>query len=1537
MVFGSKHHGKRRDLRPPGRKVVPTAQTMARCTGSVGLALQTSQKRTASLRPKRGARQGIHMQMLDVAAPPQRTRSAWVFRHAIRLLAILLLLWGNHALANSNWCASYQVKAKACADIQGQLETSPYIDYLTQSCQTTVNLDRVSGTFSVYYVAGGVSHGYKWDWWCPKTSLPPPAKDIGKPHCGACVGDPIQGRTGNVFATETDVEPQGRLGFRRYYNSDASVQDVRLGPHWTHTYARRIRYSPGNGGTLLPTAVLVEDDGRELTYQLNSGTWSGEADVSEELTSQPDANGQIAGWTVRRVNSRSVETYGADGVLLSTTDENGQATSLTYEPVPSGQGSGRRLTTAIDPFGRSIHLAYDSVGRLASITDATNATSGLQYDADGQLSGVTFPDGSTRSYLYNESGHVAGSAPNRPLLTGVIDENGQRAATYDYDASGRGISTRRANDVDRYDISFKSDGSTDVTHPLGQVRNQTFSVNSGSTYANTLSGPCAGCGNIAARSYDIFGNLNQSTDFNGVVTNYTYDVNRLLTSKVEAVGRSEQKTTQTDWNDQFRPIATRIYDAKYKLVSRTSFAYDAAGRLTASCLIDPAVVRTYVCSASDVPPAGVRRTVNTYCESVDGANCPVVGLLLSTDGPRVDVADTVSSVYYQTTDESGCATLGGACHHAGDLRSTTDGAGLVTAYVSYDRAGRVSRVADANGVLTDYTYTPRGWLATTTIRANASGTPSSGDAVTTIAYDPTGTVHSVTDPDGVMTTYTYDAAGRLTDITDAVGNRIHYTLDAAGNKAAEQVLSPTGVVVRSLGRMFNSLGQLTAITDGLNRTVFAASFADSYDGNGNLVHSQDGLAVQQKQVYDGLNRLVSTIRDYQGTNAATANTQSVTAYDALDRVAGFSDPDGLNTTYDFDGLGNATGLHSPDTGTTTRKYDTAGNPTSSVDAANVATASTFDALNRLTATTYPDTSLNVAYKYDEDDSITSSGNAGKGRLTRIVEGNGGIAYCYDRRGNVIRKQQTVGTTTSTTAYSWTLGGRLKSVTTANGTSVAYARDADGRIITVTATPTNGSATAVASNVTYQPFGPVASYTLGNGQIVTRGYDANGRPTDVESPAFALHVARDVMGNVTAIGDASGASPATETYGYDALYRLTGLSAANDGNDEAYTYNKTGDRLSKSAPGLLTGNYTYAAGTHHLTGVGTTTRQVDARGNTTAEVLASGLLGFGYNQRNRLTVVQSNGATVGTYYLNALGERVQKVAAGSTTRFDYDEASRLLSESSVATARDYIWLDDLAIGVIDGGGTATTINYVHADMLGTPRAIADSTGSIRWQWPYANNPFGEKAPVTTTGYTFNLRFPGQYADNESNLNYNRHRDYEPAAGRYIQSDPLGLSGGENAYSYVVSDPLDSIDPSGLVKWNVGIFSIGGKIPRLKIPLGGGTFTAMSECVNGQQGFADGTIAFSDQGIGFPLGFSGTNTTLDDGLPFVDPKSLQGVYISLGVQALFGSGPSFSSTRMGRGRSGFGWSFDGGLGAGTSAAFGRTNILHSGLIKCGCSEN
>lgn len=108
-------------------------------------------------------------------------------------------------------------------------------------------------------------------------------------------------------------------------------------------------------------------------------------------------------------------------------------------------------------------------------------------------------------------------------------------------------------------------------------------------------------------------------------------------------------------------------------------------------------------------------------------------------------------------------------------------------------------------------------------------------------------------------------------------------------------------------------------------------------------------------------------------------------------------------------------------------------------------------------------------------------------------------------------------------------------------------------------------------------------------------------------------------------------------------------------------------------------------------------------------------------------------------------------------------------------------------------------YIYPDELGTPRLIQNIVGTPVWMWsnddPFGNNPPDEN-PSSLGTFTFNLRFPGQYADKETGLNYNYFRDYDPSRGRYLESDPIGLRGGINTYTYSNNAPIINIDPTGL---------------------------------------------------------------------------------------------------------------------------------------------
>lgn len=1209
-------------------------------------------------------------------------------------------------------------------------------------------------------------------------------------------GDPVNAQTGAKFLQATDYADNSWLEFSRFYTSGSTPVATHIGKQWRHSFDRSLRLL----GNPVSAVIAFRPDGSTINFSRTNGAWTSSESTAQRLTESTDDSGAIVGYHLFVTVSRHDEAYDTSGKLVSVVDPTGQGIELTYsgESTPTTVApTAGLLIGVVDKSGRALSFTYDTTGRLTTLGLPDGTSVNYAYSSEGSLASATFPGGQSIQYFYNGSGLF--SSAYWPLLTGIIDEAGYQYSTIAYDSLQRtaGMTFGGYSDTVTQGgsngtlFTYNNDGTTTVTSSLGNPTILTFASGTVLSRLASVDKACnPGCDEpYQFRTYDTAGNPATTTDFLGQVTETHYNGYGKITSSIEARGTDSQRTTTTTWDDTLRaPTLTTIADKNGVIAKKTGWAYDAAGKMIARCDVDAAMAPSYTCAATGTPPAGVRRWVFSYCAGTE-TGCARAGLLKSIQGPRTDVASVTTYTYYTDIANTNCGIPGSACHRPGDIHTVKDALGHTTTYVSYDAAGRVTRSTDANGAITDTTYTPRGWIATRTV----------GGAKTTFTYTPYGAVASIRDPDGVTLNYTYDRAHRMTKVTNNLNESIVYTLDAAGDITKETVTNASGSTMRARSQQFDVLGRLTAMIDGLNNTILHADTASSYDANGELVLSSDANGIQRQRGLDPLRRLVSTVENYGGSDAATKNTATTVAYDAVDRVVGVTDPSALNTLYTYDGLGNRTSFQSPDTGTSTDTFDAAGNRLTHEDAKGVVATSAYDALNRRTSLSYVDATLNASYKYDEDNSVTGcAASSPIGRLTRIIENAVTTTYCYDGYGNVIQKKQLQGATTDVTTYSYTPGNRLASEVTPDSTAVTYTRNALGNISSIHIAPAVGASVTAVSSVAYLPFGPVLSYTLGNGQVVTRTYNTNYAVTDVVSPALALHFARDARGSISAIGNMAGANPATEIFGYDPLYRLV---AVTDGatSVEGFTYNQTGDRLSKSGAGLATGSYAYTSGTHQLNATGTASRANDVNGSTTAATVAGQVYGFGYNGRGRLTVVQASSQTIGTYTYNALGQRVLKVATlpqAITQRYGYDENNRLIGEYTTSAKRDTVWMDDVPVAVVDVNGANSAVSFIHADHLGTPRAVSDSAGVTIWTWAYKGNPFGELLPVATGGFTLNLRFPGQYFDAESGLHYNSHRSYEPATGRYLESDPTGLKGGISTYLYAMGQPTLLTDRLGL---------------------------------------------------------------------------------------------------------------------------------------------
>ncbi len=125
--------------------------------------------------------------------------------------------------------------------------------------------------------------------------------------------------------------------------------------------------------------------------------------------------------------------------------------------------------------------------------------------------------------------------------------------------------------------------------------------------------------------------------------------------------------------------------------------------------------------------------------------------------------------------------------------------------------------------------------------------------------------------------------------------------------------------------------------------------------------------------------------------------------------------------------------------------------------------------------------------------------------------------------------------------------------------------------------------------------------------------------------------------------------------------------------------------------------------------------------------------------------------------------------------------------------------------------------------GHPRVVIDPVRDVAiWEWSSKSEVFGNQVPNADAdgdgvGFELALRFPGQQATDASGLFYNYQRDYDPAVGRYLQSDPAGLVGGISIYTYVKANPLALTDPEGLRSRDLEyIYKQSGAVPRPPSP-------------------------------------------------------------------------------------------------------------------------
>lgn len=367
------------------------------------------------------------------------------------------------------------------------------------------------------------------------------SKNNGAPPPESCQGNPINVAVGNKYQAEVDyvsaVSPN--LSFARFYNS--------FNGYWRHTYSHRL--------VLTANSIrLIQVDGRERLFSLSGTTTTPEADERGKLELVGDR------W-IYSSDLQEIYQFDSQGRLVEIRSPNARSVSLVY--------SANNVTVTSD-VGEQLTFTQD-----IKYQPLTLSAQGLEveysYDGDWRLLGVQKNQAGSitnRSFLYENQMYPR-------FLTGIIDENGERYATWAYDGSGRAISSSHADGADHTSVAYNADGSTSVTNSLGKVTNYQYQIVNGVKKVVAIEGePSPNCASSNSTfTYDDRGLLKTKTDNKGIVTTYDYNDRGLEVTRVEASDTAQARTVTTEWHPSlYLPVAVTEPDRI------TRYQYDAQGR-----------------------------------------------------------------------------------------------------------------------------------------------------------------------------------------------------------------------------------------------------------------------------------------------------------------------------------------------------------------------------------------------------------------------------------------------------------------------------------------------------------------------------------------------------------------------------------------------------------------------------------------------------------------------------------------------------------------------------------------------------------------------------------------------------------------------------------------------------------------------------------------------------------------------------------------------------------------------------------------------